>query len=44
VAEKRGWHSPNPSGPLGAIVYAFLGALALWVVIEILTHVRLTWS
>jgi hypothetical protein len=34
----------DPGRPGGAFLYAFLGALALWLLGELLPHIHITWS
>jgi hypothetical protein len=44
--DRHRWSWPNPSRPFGAFLYAFLGALALWLILEIVPHIHITitWS
>ena len=44
--EQHRWGWPDPGRPFGAFLYAFLGAFALWLVLEIAPHIHITitWS
>ena len=40
---KYRWRLPDPSAPIDAVVYAFLGALLLWVGNVLVQHIHIYW-
>lgn len=41
----RAWRWPDPTTPAGAVLYGFIGALILWLLITVLSHINVavTW-
>ncbi|MFJ5534927.1 hypothetical protein [Streptomyces sp. NPDC093261] len=39
---RRGW--PDPASPVGAVMYAFLGGMAFWLLMDVVVrHVHIYW-
>jgi hypothetical protein len=39
---RRGPRWPETSAPLGAVLYAIIGGLIVWLLVDVLPHVHIT--
>jgi hypothetical protein len=42
-SEPKAGHWPEPGTPLGAVLYAVIAGLILWLLISVLSHIQISW-